>query len=225
MSLNKSIRETIQLFRDNFPPELVSLIEQGAGEISALEIVEKALTVGDVAPAFSLLGRDGQSHTLAAYLAKGPVVLTFYRGVWCPYCNLQLAAYNQSLAGIEAAGGTLVAVTPERPDGFQALLDSNAPDEMKASMVDNVDFDVLYDDDSQLGEKYGLVFELPDAHKKLFEVMNLDVERATGSDSFTFSDPATYIIGVDGFIKWAFVPNNYRKRAEPGVIIEQLNNL
>ena len=225
MSLNQDILNTIQTFRENFPPELTNLIEQGAGEISAMQIVENALNQGDKAPEFSLLDRKGQTHTLKNYLDNGPLVITFYRGAWCPYCNLQLAAYNAHLNEIKSAGGTLVAVTPETPEGIPTFLNSGVPEEMKASIVTDPDFDVLHDPDNQLGKQFGLEFKLPDAHVKLFELMEFDIEKANGSSSYTFSDPATYIIGTDSFIKWAFVPNNYRKRANPEDIIKQLKAL
>lgn len=83
--LNQKIPETIQAFRASLPPELVVLIEQGAGEISALDIVERALRSGDRVPEFQLKDHAGEARQLSGYLAKGPLVLTFYRGVWCPY--------------------------------------------------------------------------------------------------------------------------------------------
>jgi len=226
MALNAQIRETIQLFRDNFPPELSALIEQGAGEISALDIVEKALKRGDKAPDFTLKNRHGDSRSLSEYLNQGPLVVTFYRGAWCPYCNLQLAAYNTRLDDIKSAGGTLIAITPETPEaGISAFLESEAPKEAKDSIIDDPDFDVLHDKGNALAKMYGLVFKLPEAHRKLFEIMKMDIEKANGDDSYTFPDPATYIIGTDGIIQWAFVPNNYRKRAEPDDIIQALQSL
>lgn len=225
MKLNQQIKNTIQLFRDTLPPDLSALIEQGAGEISAFDIIENALKVGDSVPEFTLATYKGESRSLSDYLKQGPLVLTFYRGAWCPYCNLQLAAYNARLTEIKAAGATLVAVTPERSDGATAFLESDVPQEAKDSIVTDPNFDVLHDDKNHLAKKFGLTFELPHAHKKLFELMRFDIEKATGDNSYCFPDPATYIISSDGKIYWAFVPNNYRKRAEPDEIIQQLTHL
>lgn len=88
--LNQKIRATIAQFRQVLPAELSALIEQGAGEISALDFIERARKVGEAAPDFALPNQRGEQKRLADYLARGPLVLTFYRGVWCPYCNLQL---------------------------------------------------------------------------------------------------------------------------------------
>lgn len=225
MSLNKEIQHTIQILREKLPENLNTLIEKGAGEISALQIVENALKSGDKAPEFILENYDGKERSLKDYLDLGPLVLTFYRGLWCPYCNLQLAAYNARLDDIKRAGANMVAVSAEGPDGVEVVLRSNIPQEAKDTIFTTPAFDVLHDKKSELGKAYGLTFELPDSHKELMNIMNVDIEKANENNSYTFSDPATYIIDTDGIIKWDFVPNNYRKRAEVDVIIEKLRSL
>ena len=225
MLLHEQIQQTIGALRTSLPAELNTLIEQGAGEISALQIVENALKIGDQAPNFSLKNYNGEEKTLGDYLKEGPLVLTFYRGLWCPYCNLQLASYNERLEDIKAAGGNLVAISSSGKEGLDALNESEMPEEAKATVISDPDFDVLHDAGTQLGAAFGLTFELPDSHKHLLEMMQLDVEKANGSNSYVFSDPATYIIDTDGLIKWAFVPNNYRKRAEADDIINALQML
>jgi len=143
--LNQQIRETIKFFRENLPSDLNALIEQGAGEISALDIVERAKKAGDQMPDFVLRNQHGDSCSLGEYLAKGPLVVTFYRGVWCPYCNLQLKAYADRYSDIQAAGATLVAITPERPEAVNILRDSGAPQDVIDMAVEKVPFDVLHD--------------------------------------------------------------------------------
>lgn len=225
MTLRTQIQETIKGFRTELPLELSQKVEEGAGEISALSIVENALGIGNQVEDFTLKNKSGEEKSLRDYLKKGPVILTFYRGVWCPYCNLQLAAYNKSLSVFESLGAQLVALTPEGPDAAEALNESSFPEDVKKSAMLNTDFDVLHDEKNVVASRFGLVFKLPKAHKDLFEMMNLDVEKANSDDSLTFSDPATYIVGTDFKIKWAFVPNNYRKRAEPADIIEALKKI
>ncbi len=224
-SLNQQIQQTIQVFRDTLPPELNALIEQGAGEISALSIVENALQAGDKAPEFNLQNYSGESRSLADYLKQGPLVLTFYRGLWCPYCNLQLAAYNARLSDIKQAGANLIAVTPEGSDGFEVVQASEMPQEAKDTVIKAPEFDVLHDAGGTLGEQFGVNFTLPESHKQLLGMMQVDIEKANGNNKFSFADPATYIIGTDGVIKWAFIPNNYRKRAEVEQILAQLKQL
>jgi len=223
--LNQQIRETIQHFRDTFPSDISALIEQGAGEISALDIIENAKKPGDNVPAFSLKNQHGETRNLNEYLAKGPLVITFYRGLWCPYCNLQLKAYSDELEAINAEGATLVALTPEKPDAIEILKNSEAPSDVVDMAVTNVPFDVLHDENNQVAKSLGLVFTLPKSHQQLLQKIGVDLEALTGDSSFTFPDPATYVIAPSGKITWAFVPNNYRKRAEAHQILTALRTL
>ena len=221
-SLNEKIRNTIQGFREALPPEMTAQLEQGAGEISALDIVEGALRPVDSAPAFDLAAYGGGRRTLAGYLNSGPLVLTFYRGVWCPYCNLQLKEYHDRLHEITDIGTNIVALTPERPGALDQLKASGAPADIVAGAVTSVGFDVLHDEANALAREYGLVFELPESHRRVLAQIGVDLVAMTGDASVTFPDPATYVIEQSGRIAWAFVPNNYRKRAEVGAIVAAL---
>jgi len=218
--LNQQIQETIQFFRKNLPADLSALIEQGAGEISALDIIERAKKTGDQMPDFVLNNQHSDSRPLGEYLAKGPLVVTFYRGVWCPYCNLQLKAYADRHKDIQAAGATLVAITPERPGAINILRDGGAQQDVINMAVEHVPFDVLHDADSTVAESLGLIFELPESHRTLLSSLGVDLEALTGSSTYTFPDPATYVVKPSGEIVWAFVPNNYRKRAEVDQILD-----
>lgn len=225
MSLKDEIQDLVQAFRTSFPPELNALVERGAGEISAMPIVENALKAGDQAPDFSLRNHDGEMRSLSDYLKAGPLVLTFYRGLWCPYCNLQLNAYNKGYADIKALGANLVAISSEGPDGAEAIKDSNLPQETKDTIISAPDFDVLYDANTEVAKRFGVAFVLPEAHQELLHTFNVNVEKANGDNTYAFADPATYIIGQDGVIAWAYIPNNYRKRAEVSEILKQLGRL
>lgn len=220
--LNQKIRSTIQDFRTQLPAELSALIEQGAGEISALDIIERSRKTGDKAPEFELENQYGKRRRLSDYLQKGPLVITFYRGAWCPYCNLQLKEYDGRLGEFEAAGAQLVAITPEKPDALDILASSSAPREVVDMAPKQVGFDVLHDPGCRVAEDYGLVFSLPESHQKLLNMLGVDIEALNGDSTFTFPDPATYVIDRTGKISWAFVPNNYRKRAEVDQILSAL---
>jgi peroxiredoxin len=223
--LNDKIRQTIKHLRDVLPTETTSLLEQGAGEISALDIIENALRPGNAAPDFQLSSYDGKTRRLADYLEKGPLVLTFYRGVWCPYCNLQMKDYDNRLGEITDLGASLVAVTPEKPGALDTLKATGAPEEAYAGAVTSVGFDVLHDTGNQLARHYGLVFDLPESHRTALSQFGVDIEALTGEPGYAFPDPATYVVAQDGTIAWAFVPNNYRKRAEVDDIAAALRTL
>ncbi len=224
-NLNTKIQNLINGFRNTLPSELSSLIEEGAGEISSLPIVENAKKIGDVVNDFILTDREGNKKVFSEYLSNGPVVITFYRGVWCPYCNLQLKEYNDILPQIKALGANLIALTSEGKDGVETLDNSQMPQEAKDTIIREVDFDILHDYKNKIANDFGLVFTLPKAHLELLEMMKYDLKKANGEDSFTFADPATYIVNQKGIIVWSFVPNNYRKRAEPQTILDELKRL
>lgn len=225
MSLNEQIQDLVKTFRASFPPELNALVEQGAGEISAMPIVENALKTGDEAPDFTLRNHSGELRSLNDYLKSGPLVLTFYRGLWCPYCNLQLNAYNNGLADIRATGADLVAISSEGPDGAEAIKGSNLPQETKDTIFSAPDFDVLHDASTTVAKQFGVAFVLPETHQELLHTFKVNIEKANGDSTYAFADPATYIIGTDGVIAWAYIPNNYRKRAEVSEILKQLGQL
>jgi peroxiredoxin len=157
------------------------------------EAEKRALKVG-LAPSFSLPGRDGGRVSLASLLDKGPVVLVFYRGAWCPYCNTQLAGYQQGLNRILAKGATLVAVSPQLP-------------EKSASMAEKGElrFPVLSDVGLKVARSFGLVFKAPASYGFLPDY--------NGDSSGELPLAATYVIGKDGRILKAFVDQDYKKRA------------
>lgn len=225
MSLNSEIQDLVKAFRTSFSPELNALVEQGAGEISAMPIVENALKAGDKAPDFTLKNYSGELRSLDGYLKAGPLVLTFYRGLWCPYCNLQLNAYNKGYSDIKALGANLVAISSEGPDGAEAIKDSNLPQETKDTIISAPDFDVLHDASTTVAKQFGVAFVLPETHQEILHLFKVNIEKANGDNTYAFADPATYIIGQDGIIAWAYIPNNYRKRAEVAEILKQLRLL
>jgi len=222
MMLNQRIRAAIARFRQELPADLSALIEQGAGEISALDIADRALRVGDAAPDFKLNNQRGEERTLAEYQRRGDVVVTFYRGVWCPYCNLQIKEYADRIDEIAGAGAALVAITPEKPDALAAHRANGVADEVLEGAPTSVPFDILHDQENRVASAFGLTFELPESHRKLLQMLKVDVVAANGDGSYTFPDPATFVIRRSGQVAWAFVPNNYRRRAEVNDIVHAL---
>jgi peroxiredoxin len=173
------------------------------------------LKVGDQAPGFRLTNARGQTIALADLLAQGPVVLTFYRGAWCPYCNLQLRGLAKSLPAIEAAGGRLVAITPQTPDKSLGQVEK-----------DGYPFEILSDLDSQVMRDYGLLFEVPAAVSEVYKRnFKLDLAEYNGAGRYVLPVTATYVIDRKGVVRFAFADTDYRKRAEPAAILEVLRGL
>ncbi len=178
-------------------------------------VVEKAKKKGDIAPEFTLKNATGKPITLSEALKEGPVVLTWYRGGWCPYCNLQLAAYQSILPEIEAAGATLIAVSPELPDRTLSTKEKN-----------ELEFEVVSDVNQKVANDYGLIFKLtPEVAGYYKEAFDLNAYNGKEAAADELPLAATYVITPDGKIVYSFLDGNYKKRAEPDAILEVLSGL
>ncbi|MCA9283641.1 MAG: AhpC/TSA family protein [Phycisphaerales bacterium] len=189
------------------PPERVALYEQGVRDVAESGVLTSAKKVGDRAPDFSLPDAKGDTVVLADLLAKGPVVITWYRGGWCPYCNLQLKAMQDRLPDFERLGATVVAISPEKPD-----------ESLSTAEKDALAFLVLSDHGNAVADRYGVRYKLPGAILEQFN-KGFGLDKHNDDDSGTLPLAATYVLDRDGVIRWAFVSADYRERAEPGDVV------
>lgn len=214
---HETLREEIEAFQEqsaaNLPEEMRELFAQGIVDVAALGVHEQALQKGDAAPDFTLPGATGAEVPLSGLLAEGPVVITFYRGGWCPYCNIQLRAMQRLLPAFEAAGATLVAISPELPDHS-----------LDTAQKEGLAFEVLSDEGNAVARKFGVVYPLPDYLVDIFRA-GLDLEARHGDDKWELPLAATYVIGQDGTISYAFLDADYGKRAEPSEVLEAVKRL
>jgi peroxiredoxin len=170
-----------------------------------------ALRPGARVPAFSLANATGKETSLTAVLAKGPAVITFYRGAWCPYCDLQLRAYQEVLEQIQGMGATLIAISPQTPD--QSLTTAE-----KAAL----EFPVLSDTNNKVASSFGLVFKVAEGMANLLRAFGIDLQAFNGSDSWELPVSATFIVAPDHTVAYAYVEADYRKRLEPGQLLQEL---
>lgn len=180
---------------------------------SQAQDVSKALKVGDKAINFTLKNAKGEDVTLYSLLEKGNVIITWYRGGWCPYCNVALNQLQEKLPEFKSLNASLVALTPELPDHSLSTQEKN-----------NLEFEVLTDLNNEVARLYGVVFKLDDKTANRYEqALHLSVRN--GTDSSELPVPATYIIDKKGKIRYAFVNPNYKERANPEVIIQELRKI
>ncbi|MGX1541488.1 peroxiredoxin-like family protein [Streptomyces adustus] len=198
----------------HIPVEMRQVMDRAAQELADSGQAGRARTVDEPAPRFTLPSATGALVTLDDLLASGPVVLTFYRGAWCPYCNLALRALQRHHADITARGGRLVAVSPQIPDESLTLTE-------KHGLV----FDVLSDLGSDTAKQYGLAFDLSDELAAVYDKLGFDLQRVNDGHPRTLPLPATYVIDRGGVIRWAFVDTDYTARAEPADVIAALDML
>ncbi len=185
--------------------QIARLIAGDIDDLRATGILDRAAKAGDAFPKTANL-RDayGRPFDLQALIATRPVILTFYRGGWCPYCNLELRAYQALLDDIHAAGAELVAVSPELPDHSLSTAEKN-----------DLTFRVLSDVGSELAGSLGIRFTLSDAVRPFYEKAGHDLPSRNGDGTWSLPMPATFVISRGGRIAEAFVEPDYRRRLDP----------
>jgi len=214
MSLQTQIKDYKAGFAEKVPANIQELMKLATKDLSDSGIVSKAPKVSDKLPTFSLPNQNGQTVNLIDLLKKGPVVITFYRGGWCPYCNLELKAYQEQLANINAENATLVAITPELPDASLSTSEKN-----------ELGFEVLSDIDAKYAKSLGLVFSLPEELRPIYLSFGIEVEKHNGEGQFDLPLAATFIITKDGTVASSFVDADYTARQEPAEIVTALKTL
>ncbi len=173
----------------------------------------QGLRVGDIAPNFTLKNQHGEDVTLDSLLRKGPVVLTWYRGGWCPYCNVALKELSDKLPQIQSMGATLVALSPELPDNSLTTTEKN-----------DIKFNVLSDQGGKVAAAYDVLFKLDEKTHERYEKA-VGLSKYNGDDSGTLPIPATYVIDQDGTIRYGYVNVDYRKRAPVERVLSELNKI
>lgn len=214
MSLQIELEEMYNGFTQKVPPEVLNLMLDTTRRLVDTGIAEKSLKVGEKAPDFNLPNPNGESVNLNSLLEKGPVVLNFYRGGWCPYCNLELNAYQKHLPEIEGLGASLVAISPQTPDSSLSTAEKN-----------DLKFDVLSDEGNKTANEFGLVFELAPELHELYLKFGINIPESNGNDSWEIPLPGTYVIDKDGTVQYAYANADYTKRAEPSEVITKLGEL
>ncbi|USI73510.1 peroxiredoxin-like family protein [Sphingomonas morindae] len=188
----------------NVPPSVIQTMHRATAELIEGGAAMRALKAGDEAPSFTLKDADGQPISSTDLLAKGPLVLSFYRGVWCPYCNMELQALQAALPEFEKLGASLVAISPQ-----------TAVNSRKSVRQNELDFPILSDAHNDVAAAFGLRFELPDYLVDLYKGLKNDLPAFNGDASWTLPMPARYVIAQDSTILYAEVNPDYTRRPEP----------
>jgi peroxiredoxin len=193
------------------PAEIGGRITSGVDDVTSSGVAP-GLAVGDLAPGFSLNDAVGNQVVLAELLTKGPVVITFYRGEWCPYCNLQLRALQQVLPEITATGATLVAISPQAPDHGLTMTEKH-----------ELAFPVLSDLDQSVSESYKVRFDVTGELEDLqVNVFQNDPAKQNADNRRSLPVPSTFVIDQGGRVRFASVSADWRKRVEPADVIAAL---
>ncbi len=208
MSDHSRLTDELEALRAHYavhmPADIAAVMSRADAELASSSLVTQALGAGALAPDFSLPDRNGRSIRLSRALRNGPVIISFYRGDWCPYCNLELRAYAARSEEIEAAGARLIAISPQRPD--EARTDDTFP------------FDVVSDDGSKVAASFGVAFDLAAELRPLYSRLGHALPVVNG-EGWTLPVPATFVVAPSGEITFRFVDTDYRRRLDPSEAI------
>lgn len=182
--------------------------------LDAAQVAAQACKEGDPMPAFLLPSADGRLVASEDLLTDGPLVVTFFRGDWCPYCAATLDALENALPELSRAGGTLVALTPET--GGRAL----------ATRRDHaLHYEILVDVDLAVAMAFGIVFQTPPLYLDLLRRRGVDLAERSGNPALLLPIPATFLVGQDGIVLRSWVNHDFTHRAEPSDIVTALESL
>lgn len=213
-AFQQALAATAKFLTTALPPAAARSIEAGIARTEAAGTARHALAAGQPAPPFTLPDANGRLQILTELLEQGPVVLTFYRGNWCPYCSVQLRAYQQAQPELARHGATLVAISPQTPD-FTSLTASEK----------ELTFPVLSDADNAVARRYGLAYGVgPEVAGALRDV-GIDLADYNGTDADELPLTATFLIGTDGVIAWAQVEADFKHRPDPAALLAALARL
>lgn len=195
----------------NAPAFVHPVIERATVELIASGAATRALKAGGKAPTFTLNDPAGMPVPSADLLAKGPLVISFYRGVWCPCCNMELQALEAARASFEQAGASLVAISPQKPASSRHFQREN-----------KLGFPILSDPGNAVAEAFGLRFALPDYLVALYKQLGNNLPLVNGDESWTLPMPGRFAVGQDGTVPYAEVNPDYNQRPEPEDLLPAL---
>lgn len=213
-SLLSQLKEYQNGFKQKASQDVVDVMTQATTELDSSGIVNNSLKVGDKAPDFELPGATGEPVKLSSLLAKGPVVINFYRGQWCPYCNLELRAFQQLLPEFQQENAQVIAISPELPDNSLSVTEKH-----------DLAFPVLSDVGNTVARSYGLIFALAESLRPLYKGFGIDIPASNGDDTYELPVPATYVIDESGTVRYAYANADYTLRAEPAEVLAAVRAL
>lgn len=211
MTLTEQLSAHAKQSASRLPLEAQTIMKDAIKELENNSLGKKAHKKGQELPAISLPNAQGDIVHIQEILKTNKVVIAFYRGGWCPYCNLELKALQEKLPEIEAKGAKLIAITPESPDQSLSTKEKN-----------ELSFEILTDANNEVARSLGLVYKLPTNLVSLYETFGIDLEKSNGVTSNELPIAASYIVDQNGIITYDFIEEDYKLRAEPSEIVSAL---
>jgi peroxiredoxin len=209
MSLTQELQETYTNFKKNAPEVAFNTLGSGVQDLKKAFDPTTTIQVGQEFPSFELQDATGKFVSKDTLLKDGALLISFYRGEWCPYCNLELRALQKHLSDFKKKGVSLVAISPQLPDNSISTAEKN-----------ELQFTVLSDVDNKLARQLGIIWSQPDAFRSLFQGFGIDWQKTYGNENLEVPIPATILVDKNGVIRNIFIDPDYTKRLDPEIALE-----
>jgi len=209
--LREIFAERKELIARYVPPETQAIHAEVVAELKARHLAANILPVGAKAPALKLPDHDGKMVSSSDVLAKGPLVLCFIRGRWCPFCVGQMEAMNLILPQIVQAGATLAAISPQTVKQSFFMHDQH-----------KLRFPLLSDVGNKVARQFGLTYRVPELQETVYRRAFVNLPFTNGDESWELPIPATYILDREGTVLYASADEDYTERSEPREIVQFL---
>jgi peroxiredoxin len=214
MSLQNRLDTLKQEFTANVPEDMLAVMNQETEKLIAADIVENAIQTGQHLPDGQLTAANGQQVAIDQIIDGKPLVISFYRGGWCPYCNLELQGLQEIASQIRDLGANIIAMSPESVAHTQDTKQKNG-----------VSFDIYSDQSSEYAKALGLVFSLPKSLQEIYLTFDIDIEKHNGESKFELPIPTTIIVKPNREVVYLFADGDYTKRSEPSKLLDVLKGL
>ncbi|WP_163469230.1 peroxiredoxin-like family protein [Fusobacterium sp. IOR10] len=213
-SLKAALKEANEMRKGQIPPEILVEMKKATEDLKAFNFKEKTLQIGDTFPEATLLNYKGEATSLKGALDGKPAIISFYRGTWCPYCNLELAYYSELLGEKENKGVRMFAISPEKPD---VTIEKTDPK--------SLNFTICSDVDNKLAKKLNLVFGLPEKIQAIYKKFGIDVDNSQGNTKKELPIPATFIVDGDGKVTYVDLDEDYTTRPDAQEVVTEYKKL
>ena len=213
-NLDKSLSEIAKASSKKIPAPAKEVINKSLSNLETNQIIDGVIKIGQQFPDSELLNADSKAQSLHKLAEGQNMVIVFYRGEWCPYCNTHLKFLEKSHADFSKAGATVVAISPDKPEFA-----------LSAKSKNKLGFEVLSDSDNKLAKSIGIVFKLEEELKKVYQAFGIDLVKNQGNNTWELPLAATFVLDKQKKVAWRFVDIDYKKRATPEDILAALKVL
>ena len=209
MTLQEQVKQMRDATSERMPKAIIEVFINSISEIKTNKLKESALQVGDKIEDYSLTDIEGKSINLSTFIQSDYLILNFYRGGWCPYCNMELREYDRLKNDFKEQGANIIAISPEIPELANQTTDKN-----------KLSYPVLTDTDSLFMKKVGIVFQLDEDSKREFVNFGMDFTKINGNEDFELPVPAVYVINKNMEVVFVHFEEDYMTRLEPSELLE-----